>query len=195
MISKKEYDRISKNWDGKVYQKYKKLKKRLPIIERNIDFFRGGKVLELGSNAGMYGYCLAPYIAYYIGIERDKHYYKQSLKTLKGKGYVLINRSLEQIDLIGLSYDLFLASYVLHHLNFYENQKLNEIFNRCNKVAIHTRSGDPLRYGHDEVGCDPLKWWKGSMIKLKLEKRNFKIDFQLNKEGVFDGNYLILAEK
>ena len=195
MISKKEYNRIADKWKGKAYQKYHKLQKRLPIIERNIDFFKGAKVLELGLNAGIYAWHLCGHTQKYTGIEVDKHYYKQAQITLFKKNVLIVNKSLEDTDLFTLDFDLFLASYVLHHLNFYEDFKLNEIFDRCDKIAIHTRSGDPLRYGHDEVGCDPLKWWKGSMIKLKLEKRNFKIDFQLNKEGVFDGNYLILAER
>jgi hypothetical protein len=196
MISKKEYDKIAGKWKGKVYQKYKKLvEKRLPIIEKNIDFFKGAKVLELGLNAGMYAWHLHSYVLKYTGIEVDKHYCKQARTALFGTKVGVVNKSFEDVNLNDFDFDLFLASYVLHHLNICEVQKLNNVFNRCNKIAIHTRSGDPLRYGHDEIGCDPLKWWKGSMIKLMLERHDFGIDFQLNKEGIFDGNYLILAEK
>jgi len=193
MISKAEYKKISKEWDGKIYQKYRKLKKRLPIIEKNIGFFKEAKVLELGSNAGMYAYLIYPVIKSYIGIEGNRSYYRQLVKTLHNCNAKIFNETFENIQLDKLNYDLFLASYVLHHLNINEIYKLETVFKRCNKVVIHTRSGDPLLYGHDEVGTDPLIKWKGSHIKYLLDSLNYNSTLQM-ADG-YNGNYLILSER
>lgn len=195
MLSKVEYNSVAKNWQGKIYQKWRKLKRRLPMLERNISFFKDMKVLEIGANAGMYGYFLYPAIKEYIGIERDEHYCEQFEITFRRLKHTLIKKSFEKVDLSVIKYDIIMASYVLHHFNIFEQHKLFSAFNECNKVAIFTRSGDPFRYGHDEIGCDPLKWWKGSMVKYVLEKLNFNVDFQLRKPDWYDGVYLILAER
>lgn len=195
MISKAEYNVVSRDWKGKRYQKYPKLKKRLEAVERNIKFFRGEAVFELGSNAGMYGYVLYPYIGKYIGVELAKNYYKQSLLTFKKKEVKLINSSFKVLDLESFSYSLFMANYVLHHLDGEEVDKLDEVFNVCRKVAIQTRSGDPLRYGHDEVGTSPRAAWAGSRIREMLCSHGFGTELQLCGGGEYNGIYLILAEK
>lgn len=195
MISKKEYKTISSQWKGKRYQKWKKLKKRMPMIKDNIDFFKGAKILELGSNAGMYGYTIYPYIASYTGIEANKNYFEQSLHTFKDKGVNLVNSRFKDIDLSKIDYNLFLASYVLHHLNKEEVAMLDKVFEHCNKVAIHTRSGDPLKYGHDEIGSDPVPIWDKSKIKGMLEKHGFKSELHIAGKYDYNGIYLILAEK
>jgi SAM-dependent methyltransferase len=196
MITKKEYKKISSRWTGKIYQKWKKIKKRFPMIEQHIEFFKDAKVLELGANAGMYAFLLYHYIKKYIGIEFDEHYYNQSLHTLKGKMDVtLIKDKFENIDIEVLDYDLFFVCYVLHHLNEKEINKLNVIFDKCNKVAISTRSGDPLKYGHDEIGFDPLPKWENSRIKKMLDEHGFKSELHLMGKHDYNGIYLILAEK
>jgi len=197
MITEKEYRQISKNWKkgDKVYQKYNKLKKRLPMIENNIDFFKGAKVLELGSNAGMYALCLYRIIAGYTGIEVNRKYYKQSKVTLEGKDVTLINEMFEFVDLDKIEFDLFLASYVLHHLNDDEIKKLNTVFERCNKVVIHTRSGDPFKYGHDEIGANPLPHWNTSKLKYMLKEHGYESDLQLTGKRDYNGIYIILAKK
>ena len=165
------------------------------MIEKNIDFFRNAKVLELGCNGGMYALHLYPYVKSYTGIEVDKHYYKQALVTLNGKEVIVINDSFQNVDLIKLDFDLFIASYVLHHLNEKEIDKLNFVFEKCNKVAIHTRSGDPLRYGHSEVGYDPIPKWENSRIKKMLDNHGYKNELYLCSKNDYNGIYLILAEK
>ncbi|MGW8324091.1 MAG: class I SAM-dependent methyltransferase [Desulfobacterales bacterium] len=195
MIVKKEYERIASKWHGKIYQKYKKLKKRIPMIMKNIDFFRDAKVLELGCNAGMYALHMMPYIKGYIGIELDKHYYKQAMITLEGKKTRIFNKSFEDTPLEELDYDLFVASYVLHHLNEKEVEKLKVVFEKCNKVAIHTRSGDPLKYGHDEIGFDPSPKWENSRINYMLDELGYKSNFFTCSKKDYNGIYLILAEK
>lgn len=165
------------------------------MIEKNIDFFAGAKVLELGCNAGMYAYHLCPYIESYIGIELDKHYFQQAMITLEGKKTRILNNSFEDVDLEPLDYDLFLASYVLHHLNEKEVEKLNVVFKKCNKVSIHTRSGDPLKYGHDEMGFDPEPKWKNSKIKKMLDEHGYKNELFTCGKHDYNGIYLILAEK
>ena len=195
MLSKIEYDNIARDWQGKIYQKWRKLKRRLPMIERNISFFKDMNVLEIGANAGMYGYFLYPVIKEYIGVEVDWNYCKQFKKTFKNLKATLIYSSFENLELRFVNYDVLIASYVLHHFNLFEQKKLTGAFDKCNKVAIFTRSGDPFNYGHNEVGHNPLKWWKGSMIKYTLENLGFSIDFQLRKSNMYDGIYLILAER
>jgi len=195
MITKAMYEALSSGWKGKIYQKWKKLKKRMPMIKNNLDFFEGAKVLELGSNAGMYGYLLYPYLSFYTGIEVNKSYFEQSIQTLKGKDVILLNNRFKDVVLSRLDYDLFIASYVLHHLDEEEVEKLNEVFEHCNKVAIHTRSGDPLKYGHDEVGFDPVPKWENSRIKKMLELHGFKFRLILSRIMDYNGTYLILAEK
>lgn len=195
-MDKKTYKAISSKWTGKVYQKWKKLKKRLPMIERNLDFFKGAKALELGANAGIHAFVLYHYIESYIGIECDKHYYDQSLHTLKGKEKVLLIRdTFENVDIESLRFNLFLANYVLHHLNEKEVHKLGRVFDICNKVAISTRSGDPLKYGHDEIGFDPLPKWENSLIKKMLDERGYKSELSIKGKIDYNGIYLILAEK
>jgi len=196
MLDKTTYEILSSKWVGKVYQKWKKLKKRLPMIERNLDFFRGTKVLELGANAGIYAFVLYHYVESYTGIECDKHYYDQSLHTLKGKKRVtLIRDTFENVDIESLDFNLFLASYVLHHLNKKEVYKLGRVFDICSKVAISTRSGDPLKYGHDELGFDPLPKWENSRIKKMLDERGYKSELSLKSKIDYNGIYFILAEK
>ena len=195
-MDKKTYKAISSKWTGKVYQKWKKLKERLPMIEQHMEFFNGTKVLELGANAGMYAFVLYHYVEHYIGIECNKNYYDQSLQTLKGKDRVTIIRdTFENVDIEALDFNLFLASYVLHHLNEKEIYKLNRVFDKCNKVVINTRSGDPLKYGHDEIGFDPLPKWNNSLIKKMLDERGYKSEMSIKGKIDYNGIYLILAEK
>lgn len=197
MISKKEYKRISSGWNGKVYQKWPKMKKRLPLLERNLEFFRGAKVLEVGANAGIYGWHIAKVAQRYIAVERNKSYFVQLLQTMSGidnSDWLLSD--FEKLKLDAIDFDLFLASYVLHHFSAAEMIKLiRRAFVKCSKVAIFTRSGDPCRYGHGEVGRDPIPVWEGSYIKKELDLLGYKSSFHFREESVYDGIYLILAEK
>ena len=197
MLSKKEYKKISAKWDGKVYQKWRRLKERMPMFVDSIEYFKNAKVLELGSNACMYTIYLSPVISKYIGIETSKNYHKQALRTVANLKVptTLINGKFEDVDLSSLDYDLFLASYVLHHLNEKEVEKLNIVFKKCKKVAIHTRSGDPLKYGHDEIGFDPIPKWNNSKIKKMLDSYGYISEIHLCGKEDYNGIYLILAEK
>lgn len=194
MISRAAYDKIAKKWKGKVYQKYNRLKRRISLLEEHIEFFKGTSVLELGCNAGMYAWHLAPYTIKYTGLEADKHYIEQAKCTARSKDLncTWMYDKLECIEPAYLDYDTFLASYVLHHLNEKEIQILEDMFKVCTKVAIMTRSGDPLQYGHDQIGQDPLPYWNDSIIKKMLDSLNYGNEFYYNK---YNGVYLILAEK
>lgn len=198
MISKEEYERVFSKWEGKVYQKWKKIKKRFPMLIDNESFFRNTNILEVGSNAGMYAVCLRDYFNKYTGTEADLHYHKQAKVTVREFDIYNVNLrncTFENLDLDMVDFNLFIASYVIHHLNSRELDKLNIVFKRCNKVAIFTRSGDPSSYGHDETGHQPFSKWNLSEINQMLKGYNFVSELHLRKPKTYDGTYLILAEK
>lgn len=202
MISKKDYKIVSAGWVGKVYQKYKKLKKRIPMLIEHLEFFKGERVLEIGANAGMYAWHFGVVAKRYTCLEVDKNYFNQLKCVSKAfdKGiydckYMLINDKLRYANIDFSEYSLLMMSYVAHHLDTVELDIIYHALKKINKVVIHTRSGDPLRYGHDEIDKNPLPMWNDCMVKGWLDKFGYESKFYFREEGVYDGIYLILAEK
>jgi len=181
MITETVYKQIAARWKGKVYQKWDKIQKRLPIFLAYLDVFRDKRVLEVGSNAGMYAYEVASVAKDYVGIERDNHYYAQSLVTaeyIKGSAR-FINTSFHGfVKNHQHQYDTLLASFVLHHFRPKELRELKEIvLPKCNTVVVHTRGGDPFKARMWQVGKDPLGEFEGSEFAKWLKELKFEVEF------------------
>jgi SAM-dependent methyltransferase len=184
MITKAEYDHLAKHWKGKVYQKWPKFSKRMAYFEQFLPLFKGKKVLEVGSNAGMYAWHIAPLAAFYVGVERERHYFDQAKTIGLGKA-TFYNMSFHGfLKHENVEYDTLLASFTLHHLRPKEVRELQcVVLPRCSLVVIHTRSGDPFRAGHGEAESEHLAMWKRSPFRAMLEAGGFEHEFHL-KHGM-----------
>jgi 16S rRNA A1518/A1519 N6-dimethyltransferase RsmA/KsgA/DIM1 with predicted DNA glycosylase/AP lyase activity len=133
-MNEKEYKKISKYWEGKIYQDLSKnkTKKKTEVCTRCIPFLKGKDVIDIGCNAGLITYDIGKIANRYIAIEYDEHYYRQALETKKhieGRGKFLLCsveeffKKYEQQEVYNAAY----AACVLYHLNKKEIDKIFDI--------------------------------------------------------------------
>lgn len=151
MISKELHDKLMKKW-AKVgrgcYQKWSRMH-RLEFFLKYIHHFKGKQVLELGCNAGIYGYETAKVAKSYVGVDQGDYYIKQSLITQK----YMENPNVEficgkvkdfiKMDIRGEApkYNALFASFALYHFTRKETDRITEtILPKCDVVIISTRT-------------------------------------------------------
>jgi len=84
MITKKQWAKLLKKWDGKVYQRpNERVIQRLKWFSKKAKLLKGLNVLEIGCNAGLMAVDANKYVNMYIGSERKEEYYQQALVTKK----------------------------------------------------------------------------------------------------------------
>lgn len=133
-MKKVEYDKISKNWAGKVYETWEKMSFRLELFDLIKHELSGKKIFEIGSNAGLYAWNLPKDIKSYVGIEKSKMYYKQSIETIK-----YTTKPIEFVNCGAFKYlknhtieaNVFMSFNVLYHLKNKELKLLKKVLNQC----------------------------------------------------------------
>lgn len=121
--------------------------KTAPVISK-LDLFSGCKVLEIGSNFGMYTMLMSRFAKTVTGLEIDRSIFDISGRWLKffgSKGYrfdnvTLLNESAAACTRI--DYDALLLTLVLYHLSDDEIDLIIEDAKRkCDRVVIQCRPG------------------------------------------------------
>jgi len=151
MIEKALHDKLMEKW-AKVgrgcYQKWSRMH-RLEFFLKHIHHFKGKQVLELGANAGIYGYEIAQVAKSYVGVDKGDYYHKQSLITKKyiknpDVEFILGNiKDFIKMDLRGEApkYNALFASFALYHFSNTETDRITEtILPKCDVVIISTRT-------------------------------------------------------
>lgn len=166
------YDELYKLWS-----KYGKPKDafemgRLYRIVQCIPHLRNRIVVDLGCRTGRLTYELAQYAKAYIGVEREKIFFKQALITQK---YIdtpgaFVNCSVERFLLSTPPwYDALFASNILYHLTPREMRLIEEVmFPRCRVVIVMSKEEK-----RKESRCNEMH--KAENIRLWLEQAGFKV--------------------
>lgn len=152
MIDKKIYDEIKKKWAevGKIYQTWRRIEKRMPILLRNVDLLEGKDVLEFGCNAGVYGYEISRIAKSYFGVDAGDHFIEQAKITKtymenpnvdfqvgKVKDFIKAELSRE----LQIPYNALFASYLLYHLSNKEVELLSRyVLPKCDVVLFPIRT-------------------------------------------------------
>ena len=130
------------------YQKESRMH-RLQFFLQFVDCFKGKGVLELGCNAGIYGYAIAKRAKSYIGVDKGDWYIKQANITRKCienpnvKFYCSTVKNFIKMDIRKQVpvYNALFASFVLYHLTKKETDRLKEyVLPKCDVVIIQTRT-------------------------------------------------------
>jgi hypothetical protein len=180
-MNKEIYKKIKKKWNNKIYQSIGK--KRMKNALRYIKFLKNKRVVDIGSNAGVITYDIAQYASAFVGVEYDKHYYTQSLETLK---YIetpgtFVNSSLEDfINTTDFDYNAIFASCVLYHLREKEIELVKSIMlPKCDIVLFISREDKKPKTNN--TYC--LNKWKN--IKRFLENANMRVQaYNVNSNWV-----------
>ena len=200
MISRKKWDAIVQEWEtiGPAYQIPRRSEAKLKFfLDNAIKYMEGKNVLEIGCNAGIFGYHIAQVAQTYTGLEPGnllKHpkcskkereerlrknppktdYFEQALitKLYMPDNSVFVNRTIT--DFIEhrekYKYDTFFACYALYHFTNSELSRLCEyIWPECDTVIIQTRHQDrPTRH-------NKYKFYKPEKVKRFFESLGFKV--------------------
>jgi len=148
-----------------------------------VDHFKGKDCLEIGCNAGLYGYVIAEVAKSYVGTDRDLggYYTKQSaitkkyiknpnVKFLHGKAKDFI-----KLDIAGKApkYNAMFASFVLYHLTEKETDRIAEtVLPKCDIVIIQTRTQKRSPWKN----YNPHEFNKPKNVVKYLEKAGFKCE-------------------
>lgn len=84
MISKKTHESLIKKWKkhGKVYSiRSKRVIDRMKWLNKHLHLLEDMNVLDVGCNSGLFAIDICKHCNWYIGLEKKKNYYKQSLIT------------------------------------------------------------------------------------------------------------------
>jgi 2-polyprenyl-3-methyl-5-hydroxy-6-metoxy-1,4-benzoquinol methylase len=154
MITKAIYDEIASQWEGKPYQNWPRLKQRLPLFEKNIlPHLAGKRVFEIGCNAGIYAWHIAPIAKSYTGIDGSERYIRDAqitAKYIQGAPVSFIYSMLGDFAFDELSFDAVLASFLLYHLSDEEVEIFEkEIAPRCDVLAVQIRRKAKSRNSYD----------------------------------------------
>lgn len=152
MINQAIYMEMERKWLplGKVYQKWSRIEKRLPTFLKHIDDLKGRNVLELGCNAGVYGYEISKVAKSYFGVDATQHYIQQANVTKRYIDNPNVHfwlgrvKDFIQAELSGdlqVSYDALFASFLLYHLSNREIDLLSRhVLSKCDVVILPVRT-------------------------------------------------------
>jgi len=187
MIDSHLYDEILKKWYyiGEVYQEPRRVLYRLEHFETYaLPFLKDKKVVEIGCNAGMFGYHIAQVAKSYVGVEpgnriRDKSkkkppktdYFRQAQITqeyIENKHAGFVNETITEFCGKDQQVDAFVACYALYHFRDNELELLKEkIFPQCEVVIIQNRNQKrPTEH-------NSYKFWKDKNVVAFFETLGF----------------------
>jgi len=190
-------EKWAKTSKGKVnkvcYQTPRRVGDRLAHFEKHcVPVLKGMKVLEIGSNAGLFGYCIDKVSSAYIGVEpgilisrkkgKGVDYYKQAQITQKEMSAKarFVNATVQQFSSITTNdYDALVLCFVLYHLTTKEVKLLAEkILPKCKVVIIQNRiQKRPTKH-------NSYKFYKTNNVRKFFEHYGFKCE--VIHSGKFD---------
>ena len=179
-MNKKEYKKIAKKWKGHIYQTWERVGHRIQYFSKFVGEFAGKDVLELGCNAGLYGYVISKKANSYIGIDYGKTWIKQAQRTAKCmqnkngrfdpmKVKTLI--SLLRKEKFEHKFNALFASYAIYHFNDSEiNGIYKYILPKCDLVIIQTRTKKKTPWQF----YNRKKFWNPDNVVHWLNKAGFE---------------------
>ena len=193
MISKEEYKEIASKWpvmkrDGKVlepYQHWARLDFRLRYFCQFVHEMHGLDVVEIGCNAGMYGYEIAKEARSYFGVDISERFIAEAnvTKTFiekfnpnvsflcrSVKGWLRDRQKAKGRGEGVPIYNALFASFALYHCSNAELALLEqEILPHCKLVFIQTRTAKRKKMSNH----NSWKFWKPSQVSKFLTKNGF----------------------
>jgi len=150
MITKAKHHEISKKWRGKIYEHWKRTEPRLRLFNTVVGLLKDKDILEIGSNAGIYGYEISKHSKSYVGIEESRHYYKQALRTkrfIDGDSEFINIKAIKFLKTNSRTFNAFVSFFVLYHLNNKEIDLLRKnIWSKCDVIINMVRiQNKPLK--------------------------------------------------
>lgn len=125
---------------------YQRIDQKTEPVISQLDLFANHKVLDIGSNFGMYPLLTSQIARSVTGLEIDKHLHSVSLlwkQFFEEKGYDFSNLTLlnkGSNELVHIDYDALLLTLVLYHLNDDEVDLLiQDAKQKCQKIIIQCR--------------------------------------------------------
>lgn len=185
-MDKKTYKKLTKGWEGKIYQEWRRMPQRIELLKKRIELFKDKNVLEFGSNGGLFCFEIMKHAKSYLGIEKYKPYYKQALKTAKYVDVSFKNMTAKEYMLKNeISCNAFLSIYVLYHLDNKEIKLLRElVWPKCDVVINMLREkGDKVIPNND------YRLWRAENSYKLVESEGFKT------EVVGENPYLIVGKR
>ena len=200
MITKQKWAELVKEWSvvGECYQIPRRSKDRLKhFCEVCLPHLEGKKVLELGCNAGLFGYCIAEVAEAYCGVEPGNKikkkgkkpktdYFAQALITERhmlefNPQVVFFNETIKEFckrDVEG-TFNAFVACFALYHFTDKELNLLKEhVWPKCDVVIIQNRTQKrPTRH-------NSYKFWKDKNIVEFFYNQGFCNIEQVPAKGV-----------
>lgn len=192
MIDKKTHDTLVAEWKkvGRgIYQKWSRIH-RLQFFLKFIHHFKNKKVLEIGCNAGLYGYEISKIAESYVGIDKGDYYISQAnvtKKIMKMKNATFFNCNVKNFikaDQQGKmpEYNALFASFVLYHLTGKEiNRLAAHVLPKCDVVIIQTR----LKKRTPWRKYNPLKLNKLENVEKYLKDAGFECKSSMGKDGKY----------
>jgi len=186
MITDKKWKELVEKWEkiGPVYQIPRRSRDRLKhFCDNCVPLLKGLNVLEIGANAGVFGYCIAGEAKSYIGVEpgnkisqkkkNKTDYFKQAVITEKecdNMGFINVTVK-ELSDYKKLTFDSLVMCYALYHLSDKEIDLLKEkILPHCDLVIIQNRE-QKRKTKHNSY-----KFWKSKKVVKFFEKQGYNVE-------------------
>ena len=151
-LTKSEYEKISKNWPLKAYQRWPRLNVRLRFFSQFAPLFEGKDVLEIGCNAGMYLWEVAHHARSVVGVDPSDRYMAQAQITKKHIEKFNPNIELHKMSIKDYCREIrkgqrevttnaMYASFAIYHLADKEIDAVAEyILPKCDIVVIQNRT-------------------------------------------------------
>jgi hypothetical protein len=165
---------------GKVYQKWSRIERRLPVFLSHINYFEGRDVLELGCNAGVYGFEISKVAKSYFGVDATDHFIRQANITKRyiknpevefWLGRVKDFIEAEKSGDLQVPYNALFASFLLYHLSNKEIALISKyVLPKCDVVIlpVRTKKRKPWRLHNLHF------FYKPENVKKYLAKNGFK---------------------
>lgn len=193
MIDMDLYNEMLKKWYkvGDVYQEPRRVLYRLEHFEKYcLPFLQDKDVLEVGCNAGIFGFHIAQVARAYLGLEpankvRDKSkkrppktdYFKQALITkeyIENKNAAFLNQTITELcdgPIEVPKINAFVACYALYHFRDKELDLLKKhIFPNCEVIIIQNRNQKrPTEH-------NSYKFWKDKNVVAFFEEMKFSCE-------------------
>ena len=174
MISNEQWAELEAEWStiGPVYQIPRRSKDRLKhFCEVALPYLEGKRVLEIGANAGLFGYEISKVAECYVGVEPGNkiikkgkkpktNYFKQLELTHKYmKDSKVFNETIKEYCKHPEDCNAFVATFALYHFTDKELKLLKEmVWPVCDTIVIQNRNQDrPTKHNSH-------KFWKDKNV-------------------------------
>lgn len=171
--------------------KYQKPKERLWIALRELPFFKGSNLIDIGSNSGVHSMVASRYCNSVTALEKHpdhhkraknvKNYFAKHIPEYDTSKVELCNKYLRELS-NHERFDAVLACCVIYHLPDNELQMITKILKHSNKVLFQIRP---------DKGKGPNNLWKPEESMKYLEGLGFRCTYK----NVSKTHPVVLGEK